>query len=126
MNGKGRGGGKGGGGKGRGNQWRGKEGEEVEDGEGGHAENIKVRRTCLSYQQPYSITAQGMVPMKTRFDPVYASILNPEPFNDIVVPPAMLPLWGVTQFIAVSKILYPSTSTVIRFFVIVHTSPLSI
>ena len=39
------------------------------EGEGGHAENIKVRRTCLSYQQPYSITAQGMVPMKTRFDP---------------------------------------------------------
>ena len=124
--------GRGGGGKGRengGRRWR----RENEGGEG-REDNLKVTCTCLSFQQPYSITAQGMVPTKTRFDPVYASVLNPEPYNDILVPPAMLPHWGVTQFIAVSKYFIPKklilTSTIISFIVILidictlHSSPI--
>ena len=67
-----------------------------------------------------------MVPMKTRFDPVYASVLNPEPYNDILVPPAVLLDWGrhpvycCEQKNYTQKINFKLDNNIISFFINVH------
>ena len=50
-----------------------------------------------------------MGPTKMRFDPVYASVLKPEPYSDTFVPPATLPVRGLTEFIAASNSHYQNT-----------------